>query len=345
MIDIPLAKKQGLNWQALLIEETQSELKKTIKDMYLQRKNFVQINKEVVKIIDELVDKLRNNHLKEITKPAMYNFATRIYYNVQSMFGGLNLVEVVALSAIVAGTVTSKQMQTAQQVLQRSIPNQAYLKAVPLDIFAKDYMKIVEERINYLAGLDAKEDYTDRVTLRNIAEREVRAENQEQMIADLIDKKENLNWIEPHANCSERCQKWQGKLYSLNNTYGEIDGIKYQPLSNATDIYETTKSGKIYKNGCISGFNCRHKLTPYKQGNKPAEIPAKIVNKEREINDKQRYLEKGVRLWKEKALLYKGINPQQYIFARNKAKEWNSKYIEYSRDNNVAYYPSRVEII
>lgn len=340
-----VAKQQGLNWQALLIEETQGELKKLIKDLYLKGKSFVEINKQVVKVIEGLVDDLENTYLKEITKPAMFEFATRIYYNVQSTFGGLNLFQVIAMGAIIGGFATLQQTQTVREVIKKSINKEAYLKAVPLDTYAKDYMKMVEEKINYLAGMDAKEDYSDRVTLRNIAEREVRAEHQAEMVKGLIDKNENLVWIEPHANCSERCQKWQGKLYSLNNSYGEVEGVKYQPLENATNVYETTRAGKIYKNGCISGFNCRHKLIPYRQNNKPVEIPAKVVDKEREINDKQRYLERGVRNWKEKALLYKDIMPQQYVMAKNKAKEWNEKYIEFSINNKVAYYPSRIEII
>ena len=59
------AKKQGLNWQALLIEETQTELKILIRDMVLQKKTFSEINKVVVKTIEKAVNDLESDNLKE----------------------------------------------------------------------------------------------------------------------------------------------------------------------------------------------------------------------------------------------------------------------------------------
>ena len=243
------------------------------------------------------------------------------------------------------GIADYKEIQTTRKFVNEIVPLRAYETRVPLDVYAKDYIKMVEERLNYLAGIDAKDDYSERVSLRNIAEMQVRQERHQQELQDIVDTGNDLVWIVPHANCSERCEPWQGKLYSISGRYGEIDGIEFQPLSNATDIYETTKSGKVYKNGCISGFNCRHILKPYTKGNKPTEIPASVIDKQREVDRTQRYLERGVRTWKERALLFKGIDNKRYIYSKNKAKEWNERYIGYSRDNQVAYYPSRTDII
>lgn len=339
------AKKQGLNWQALLIEETQTELKILIRDMVLQKKTFSEINKVVVKTIETAVNDLESDNLKEISTRSLLGFSTRIYWYYKNTFKDISIIQLVALNKVAQGIADYKEIQTTRKFVNEIVPLRAYETRVPLDVYAKDYIKMVEERLNYLAGIDAKDDYSERVSLRNIAEMQVRQERHQQEIQDIVDAGNDLVWIVPHANCSERCEPWQGKLYSISGRYGEIDGINFQPLSNATDIYETTKSGKVYKNGCISGFNCLHILKPYARGNKPTEIPANVIGKQREVSKTQRYLERGVRAWKERALLFKGIDNKRYIYSKNKAKEWNERYISYSRDNQVAYYPSRTDII
>lgn len=339
-----LAKKQGLNWQALLIEDTETEIKLLIKEEMLKQSGFKKINDKVVKLISSAIDELESKELKEVAERSLLDYATRVYYYLERTFKSLNLARIWALNAVLRGQQTIQQTRIVNKMMAEEV-NKGYARAVPLGIYAKDYMKQVKDRLEYLSKVVAKDDYSERVSLRNIAEMQVRAEEKEKKLKNLVDKGVNLVWIVPHANCSKRCEPWQGKLYSLDGTYGSIDGIKYQPLKNAMDVYETTKSGKIYKNGCISGFNCRHQLEPYKDGNEPTEIPAKVIDREREINDKQRYLERGVRDWKEKAVLLKGIDNESYAFARKKAREWNSKYIQYSKANNVAYYPSRVDIL
>lgn len=339
------AKKQGLNWQALLIEETQTELKILIRDMVLQKKTFSEINKAVVKTIETAVNDLESDNLKEVSTRSLLGFATRLYWYYKNTFKDVSIIQLVALNKVAQGIADYKEIQTTRKFVNEIVPLRAYETRVPLDVYAKDYIKMVEDRLNYLAGIDAKDYYSERVSLRNIAEMQVRQERHQQEIQDIVDAGDDLVWIVPHANCSERCEPWQGKLYSISGRYGEIDGIKFQPLSNATDIYETTKSGKVYKNGCISGFNCRHILKPYTKGNKPTEIPANVIDKQREVDRTQRYLERGVRAWKERALLFKGIDNKRYIYSKNKAKEWNERYIGYSRDNQVAYYPSRTDII
>ena len=336
-----LAKKQGLNWQALLIEETQSEVKVLIQKLVLEQKTFYEINKSVVAVVSKTIKELENEQLKQRAESVLYAFATKVYNYVKQTYQGLNWLGIAALIAVANNKGTVEQIRYVNELAG----NSTYNVGLPLDVFSKDYMQFVKERIDKLAKYEAKEDYTSRVNLRNIAEMEIREERHEQELANLKEKGVELVWIVPHANCSERCEGWQGKLYSLNGTSGTIDGISYQQLENATDIYQTTKSGKIYKNGCISGFNCRHTLEPYKKGNEPVEIPSRVIDKQREINKKQRYFERGVREWKERALLTKNIDKQYYKYAREKAKQWNDRYIQYCEDNGVAYYPSRTEII
>lgn len=247
-----LAKKQGLNWQALLIEETQTEIKELIKDMILKGKNKFEIGKEIEKKINVCLDELEIERLKEEVERGLRAFADKVYIILFILFANITYKQIQAISNVARGSTTPKDIQTAEQALGQM----AYERRVPLNMYSKNYMQMVKERIDTLSRLEAKEDYTSRMTLRNSAEIQVRHEAVEKQLQDLRDKGENLIWIVPHANCSERCQPFQGKLYSLDGTYGTVDGIQYQPLEVATEVYETTKAGKIYKNGCLSGYNC-----------------------------------------------------------------------------------------
>ena len=49
-----VAKNQGLNWQALLIEETQTEIKVKMQDMILKNQSYLSIKQEIRKIIEKM---------------------------------------------------------------------------------------------------------------------------------------------------------------------------------------------------------------------------------------------------------------------------------------------------
>ena len=75
-------------------------------------------------------------------------------------------------------------------------------------------------------------------------------------------------WVTTHANCSKRCQPFQGKPYTLDGTYKTIRGYTLQPIEKAIDVYVTTKSGKVWRNG-LFGFNCRHDIISFKNNELP----------------------------------------------------------------------------
>lgn len=338
-------KNENLNWQALEIEETQGRLKEAIKDMLLDGANFETVARKVKEIVSKCVESLKSESLKQSVGDGLLKFASRTYTLLKETFGDLGRKEIFALSMFASGDDTPRNTEIVREIAIKELGVEQYEWGLPLNIYAKDYMKLVEQRINELAKLEAKEDYTSNLSLRNLAEIQVRLERHEDELREHVKNGENLVWIVPHENCSERCLPFQGKLYSLDGTSGVVDGIAYKPIESATDIYETTKSGKIYKNGCLSGFNCRHTTTPYKKGVRPVAIPKREIDTAREIDKKQRYLERGVRAWKDKALLYKGIDTKKFVYSRAKAKEWNERYIEFSKENKVAYYPDRTKIL
>lgn len=224
----------------------------------------------------------------------------------------------------------------------------ANLYGVPMRKFAEDYIRdnvrpVLDNLVKQQA-LDPK-DVEGRNSLRNLAEMEVRYNDHLQQIEDLKAAGHKLVIASVHADCSDRCAPWQGKVYSLDGTYGITDdGRKYEPLENATDIFYTTKTGKTYKNGLL-GFNCRHYLIPYKSGYSFPKPNVKEERKQYAITLKQRAYERNIRHWRTEALTSKGIDDKRYHEARKKAIAWNNAYIQYSHENERAYYPSRTKII
>jgi hypothetical protein len=57
-------------------------------------------------------------------------------------------------------------------------------------------------------------------------------------------------------------------------------------LETATDVYYTTRAGKVWKNGLL-GFNCRHYLVAYKDGLRFPKPNPKTEAREYKITEKQ----------------------------------------------------------
>ena len=210
-------------------------------------------------------------------------------------------------------------------------------------------MRRVMRGLREIVMMNPKPDYQTNVNLRNVAEMEIRLQHQHEMINELKAQGTRLVWIEPHANCSRRCEKYQGKLYSLDGTSGEVDGEKFLPLSHATDNpadFYTTKNGITYHNGCITGFNCRHRLVPYQKGNKPATIPANIIRRQRALEEQQRQMERDIRRAREVTQLLSGIDAgKAYKAALRRQVELREKYEAFSRKNNVPFYRERLRVM
>ena len=176
------------------------------------------------------------------------------------------------------------------------------------------------------------------------------------MIEELRANGQKLVYIEAHANCSKRCEKYQvggsmhpSGLYSLDGTSGvTADGVKFLPLEFATnnpiDLY-TTRAGKTYQNGCITGFNCRHKLIPYVPQQPPTIIPEKAIRERRAIELRQREMEREIRYQKRLALQTKGIYPAKAAKARAEAVRLNNEYIAFCKKHKVAFYPDRTKVL
>jgi hypothetical protein len=174
---------------------------------------------------------------------------------------------------------------------------------------------------------------------------EIRYQNHQTNIERLKENGERLVIASTHEDCSDRCFKWQGRVYSLDGSSGVTDdGREYAPLEVATDVTYTTKAGKTYKNGLL-GFNCRHRLIPYMSGIMPEPVTKEEQRRQYAINNQQRQLERQVREERLKAELYKAVDPEAYKAANSKARALAGQYRQFCKENSRAFYPERIQIL
>lgn len=323
-----------LDWQIVLITDTEDEIKLTIFKDVRRGVPYAETNKKVTSLIAFCIKELESAALKETVAQTYPLYATRLYYQFTTIYGtrasGAVLLDVYANAGInVPETVQTKLL---------SLSNLAYNYATPNRAYDLDYERQVMDLTKKLLNTTPKVDYNEYSSVRAHAERQLRWEWQQKNFDEIKASGIRLVWIDAHANCSKRCEPWQGKLYSLYHESGEIDGIRYQPIENATDQYYTTKAGKVWKNGCLSGFNCRHTTRPYVKGNKPEHIPAEVISRVRKVETTQRAMEREIR---KNALFAKAFNNKKY---KAEVKRLTAEYEKYSRDNGMAYYPSRLKV-
>jgi hypothetical protein len=345
-----LAKREGLPWQAVLVTDAETDLKLLIRDCVVSGDSISTVNEKVTKFTKDILDRLESEEIKAKVKQSFPVFANRLYYKWITVYGTRDI----AVAYLVALKSQNSPIPKAVEEMLNAIPKtrdlsvfdpslnaETYNRATPNNTYNLEYEKEIKRRINEIADMSAKVDYNTRYSLRANVELDLRWEYNQKQINGLKENGVELAWIDSHANCSERCAPHQAKLYSLTGKTGTIDGIAYAPLETATEIYD--KYG--YRNGCLSGFNCRHKLVAYKKGFRPQEIPEEVMLKQRELEKQQRYMERTVRLYESRALMYKG-NGQQKLYRnyKNLAKEWTERYESFSRKNRVPFYPSRLDV-
>lgn len=349
-----------LNAQASVIEDAQTDIKTIIKNGVLNGAPFSVIQNKTREIIDRALQKIKSETLRKDARVSLFNFANTAYVRLKTVFpvpsqavAIYTLVKGVSLSINEGKTSPFEETYVPKTKAEKTAFDELYgktfttdAKGIPLQEFSKMYMKRVSDAMSDLANLRALDpnDVTGRNSLRNLAEMQVRYESHQEEIENLKESGEKLVICSTHGDCSKRCSEWQGRVYSLDGTYGTTsDGRKYVPLEVATDIFYTTKAGRTYKNG-LFGFNCRHKIYPYKEGMLIPYVSKEEQARERAITKRQRELERYVLHWREETLAQKG-NAIEYKKAKAKAKYWFDEYVRYSKSTGRAYYPDRVKIL
>ncbi len=345
------AKKEGLNWQAVLVQDLETDVKIYMLNAVRQGVPFNVANQKAMERINATLKELESDIVRSMAYSALVKYASRVYVQAMAVYGNSNDGAEMLLLLAKSGVSVPEKVQTQiyslppKNAVERQITGDyGYNRATPNAINPEAYEKEVIMRTNQILDGVAKVDYSEYSSLRASVERQLREEYHAKQLDDLRAKGVNLVWIDSHANCSERCQPFQGRLYSLNHTSGAVDGVSYVPLEVATDVYVTTKAGKTYKNGCLSGFNCRHKTVAYRRGFRPQAIPESVTRKQYAIDKRLRELEREVRKYEARALGYRGSNKKMYkasVYYRNK---WMKAYEDFAKKNNVPIYPSRIDI-
>ena len=153
----------------------------------------------------------------------------------------------------------------------------------PLDYIKKktdlpEYIKSAVAKINK-SQLCTQNTGKKPISLWQKIELDVNYNAQMEMVDKCFKSNKDLFWLSAHSNCSKRCEKWQGKLVSMtlpsiDSTFWTGKTVENYKIYSFTAIEnQVDKYG--YKNNIINGFNCRHSLIEYVEGQKPEfkEIP------------------------------------------------------------------------
>lgn len=346
-----------LNEQASLLVDAQTDIKTAIKQNVLSGKGREAVKAQVKKIIDRAIARIRSPTLQNDARISLMRFADGAYSRFVAMVGTIPAVLITAVVVLMQGisegeTKGEYYMPKTQieRAAAQTLNYRAYGKGIPLQEFQKTYMERVNTALENLAEENALDpnDFSGRNSLRNLAEMQVRYERHQEEIADFRGKGTRLVVCSVHADCSDRCAPYQGRVYSLDGTSGKTeDGREFVPLEEATnnprDLY-TTKAGRTYQNGLL-GFNCRHKLFEYRVGMGIPSVSKEEQKREYAITRRQREMERGVISAREVALIFKDVNRNVHRKWNGIAKERYEAYKLFSKNNNRAYYPDRVKIL
>lgn len=212
-----------------------------------------------------------------------------------------------------------------------------------------NYPQVVRSRLKQMADdpCTTYEEGKKPISLWQKAELDVRYENQMEMLDELRAQGVQYAWTSSHPNCSKRCEPWQGKLMDLNNhakgVNHQVTTIDGHPVYSLLDIMDKTdKYG--YKNNIICGFNCRHRLIPYKPGvYGPKQYTDKDIAKQRRTEENIRVMEREIRnLKKQILLLEKSGQIKIAKTLRNRVKILISNYKEYCESNGYSWNEYRI---
>lgn len=356
----PNALKESLREQTIIIEDCTAELKALLSKSVFDATAFNNYLRVADKLIEERLKEVGDIELRRTAEEALKRFARREFGRLRSNLMARPAFNFYAMSLVLTiwNSEGAKPKERAFKELQQIEPSLARLPpirfesgignsrrwGVPLNEYMNTYMERVNSTCRMLAKDVAKDN--DGLGLRLKSEMYVRNRWQQDNLDRLKASGTKLVWISSHVNCSERCQPYQGKLYSTDGTSGvTADGHNYAPLEAATDRYTMTKSGKVYRNGTLTGFNCRHYTIPYEpNGITPEIFDDSEIEKARAIETEQRRLEREVYHAREDYYSFRGNNAVIAAKYYHKAMAKRKEYIKFCEDNEVAWYPSRIQV-
>lgn len=338
------------DWQAVAIDEAQTEIKETILRGVVNQWTYRHLQKQVTGIIKQLVDELESEELKAQCKTVLPRFASEVYKKAYNAFAPFPKHILTMVLTPPAEWTPEQRDRIHVHVMNLSPPdpsvyNQGYAAAMG----DERYHTALKRALSEIVAMNPKADYVTPVNLRNIAEMDVRFQRHLDEIGGMRDRGVKLIMVPSHANCSKRCQRYQGKIYSLDGSEGTTsDGKQYRPLEWATknpdDFYTAKSSGRSYYNG-LFGFNCRHKMVEYKPGMRDIPIPKEVIERRRKLEEGQRKMERQYRSLREKHALQKIAGDPTSPNTYHKAVELRKKYVSYCQRNGLVEERDRLKVL
>lgn len=268
------------------------------------RKQNQAIMNEYIDVIDEQTRQLMNDEFHEGERLVSEKLGDESYVpdthffgvnekKMQSLITDITSLENKAETAALRMTDDIYRQTVNKVQLAMGMGEMTLNKAI--DIATKDFL---DKGINCIVYSDGKRvniaDYV-RMALRTTSTR-ASLQGQAKRFAELG---YDTVIVSQYGGCSETCEPWQGQVY-IDDVFtvwqGECD--EYQGKSNYCGEWFWLLSYAV-KNGLFHP-NCRHTMSQYIHGvtEIPQPIPADKIKKQRELEQKQRYLERKIRKFK-----------------------------------------------
>ena len=219
-----------------IFEDIQTEIKELIARSVFKAGDMLKFMERAEKIINAGLEEIDDEKAKEIGRESLLNFAREQFRQTVQLLDLGNLPLILAF-------VDQETKQSVNETGVQSLLNENLKKLGRVAI---------NRAFSNLGNSQAKVGRTQ--SLYGWSEMNERRNEQRNMIKELREKT-RLVICDTHSDCSDRCFKWQGRVYSLDGTSGRTDdGREYIPLEVA--VNDTTYG---LHNGLL-GYNCRHKL-------------------------------------------------------------------------------------
>lgn len=163
-----------------------------------------------------------------------------------------------------------------------------------IDMATEDFLRKGIDCIEYRDGRRVNiSDYVQ-MALRTAATRSYlqgEAKRREELGIDTV-------LVSQYGACSNTCLPWQGRVY-IDDVWGNWNGRRIGDLGESQNGQWYPLLSVAVKNGLFHP-NCRHTLSTWYEGisTKPKPMDKAVIRENSKLEQKQRELEKDVRMWK-----------------------------------------------
>lgn len=331
------------------INALELNVKRAIRDGFLNGWNQYQVILVTNQIIEDGIKKIPSFLLQEQEFYKRSLVASRNRW-LAVVFNKTLQLQLAALVVFYTYAMNNQQKSIAKNYIDLTKRNPNRSEPTPFEIqkeiqkeektlFRKSkgqqYLHNLRQKMKELAKNPVTEEQFKKRKLSLFTKAELRL-RYEEALQEIESFKENdirYAYISSHADCSERCYPYQGKLVSLfdasiNSKFetGEvIDGRKVYSLTDITA--QTDRYG--YHNTVIVGFNCRHYLIPYTLNRKPPKIyPKRFVKRKEKASAKMRQMERDIKRKRMERLI---VNPIDKDLSRQLKEQIEQEITAYHR--------------